>query len=161
MLILIILWKRLVSEFLCWVKYFCWTVFFVSGDVSQMSAEEYLSWVRYYKSFYKITTKYYFVCFRHQASQLPDVFRANITTKIPTRQSKYMPTVEDIMQCPQEYLPNEDWEIDILHSFSQLRNVSICYFTDQIWLLSTDHWTVERFWVFSWTRFDCSSDERH
>jgi hypothetical protein len=41
---------------LVWSEIFLLNRFFVSGDVSQMSAEEYLSWVRYYKSFYEITT---------------------------------------------------------------------------------------------------------
>ena len=62
--------------------------------------------------------------FRHQASQLPMYQRANVSS-VPHRQSKYMPVVEEILSCPSNYLPDEEWEIDILHSFSELRLVCL------------------------------------
>lgn len=71
-----------------------------------MSAEEYLSWVRY------------------QASNLPNVKR--VQAKAENRQSKYMPAVDDILSCPVDCLPSDEWQREVLFAFSQLRQVS-CY----------------------------------
>eukprot|EP01038_Epipyxis_sp_PR26KG_P012487 gene12487-16753_t len=75
-----------------------------TGNIDNMSAEEYLSWVRY------------------QANALPAVVRATIDqTKTSYRQSKYMPEIEDIAPCPIEYQPTEEWQREILYAFSELR----------------------------------------
>jgi len=76
-----------------------------TGDVSEMTAEQYLSWVR------------------HQASQIPDIRRAEIDPSLKNinRQSKYMPQLENILSCPEAYLPSEEWQHQMLYSFSELR----------------------------------------
>lgn len=75
-----------------------------TGDVSEMSAEQYLSWVR------------------TQASTLPAVVRADVdTSKFKGRQSVCMPQLDEILQCPPEFLPNDNWVTDTMYSFSQLR----------------------------------------
>ncbi len=75
-----------------------------SGDVSMMSADEYLSWVR------------------HQAGQLPGVTRANIDiTAYNMNQTKYMPSIDPIPSCPADLLPSSQWENNLLHEFSELR----------------------------------------
>ncbi len=77
-----------------------------SGDVSNMTAEQYLSWVRY------------------QASCLPLVTRAVVDMKkYVGRQTAYMPPLEDIASCSDAFAPNEKWETDALKSFSDLRGV--------------------------------------
>ena len=61
---------------------------------------------------------------RYQAEQLPDVVRADIETDAMTkRQTQYMPVIPDVPICPEEYLPADDWQRDIIASFSELRTV--------------------------------------
>eukprot|EP01035_Chromulina_nebulosa_P030520 gene30520-40551_t len=75
-----------------------------TGDISEMSAEQYLSWVR------------------SQASNLPSVVRVEIDcSKYLSKQTAYMPTVVDIPPCPEEFVPAEDWIRSVIHSFSELR----------------------------------------
>ena len=75
-----------------------------AGDVSLMSADEYLSWVK------------------HQAEQLPSVTRANIDiAAYNTNQTKYMPSIDPIPTCSLDLLPSVQWETNLLHEFSQLR----------------------------------------
>lgn len=75
----------------------------ITGDVSQMSAEQYLSWVR------------------SQSSRLPSVFRATNVIASASPQTAYMPTINSVSLCPVEYLPSRDWERETLHQFSELR----------------------------------------
>ena len=76
-----------------------------SGDISKMSAEEYLSWVR------------------HEAESLPLVSRVDIDrSQLSKKQSKIIhEAVLSTLKCPSNYLPNEKWERDILFAFSELR----------------------------------------
>jgi Survival motor neuron (SMN) interacting protein 1 (SIP1) len=123
----------------------------VTGDISSMSAEQYISWVR---------------C---QARGIPPVVRAEVRVRerevsrdtvlsaLPRpdtdvfviisiytmkksylfgscwlvlkirseeyagRQTRTMPAIDDIRPCPEELMPSTDWEIATLHSFSELR----------------------------------------
>ena len=75
-----------------------------SGNVSMMSADEYLSWVR------------------HQADQLPGITRADIDiSAYNVNQTKYMPSIDPIPTCPSDLLPSSQWENNLLHEFSELR----------------------------------------
>lgn len=75
-----------------------------TGDISNMTAEQYLSWVRY------------------QANELPDVFTANVDSTIYAgRQTKYMPEIEEVCTCPEHLLPSAEWERDVISAFSDLR----------------------------------------
>lgn len=77
-----------------------------TGDISNMTAEQYLSWVRY------------------QANELPDVFRANVdSSKYVGKQTKYMPDIEDIVVCHEDLLPSAEWERDVISAFSDLRSL--------------------------------------
>lgn len=78
-----------------------------SGDISSLTAEEYLSWVRY------------------QAEQLPDVVRVELDNldSLSKKQTKYMPEIEQIPVCPEILLPNTEWETEVLSSFSELRTL--------------------------------------
>jgi hypothetical protein len=49
------------------------------------------------------------------------VKRVNVDTSGMNRQSKYMPQVEDILQCPVDCLPSDEWQREMLFSFSELR----------------------------------------
>eukprot|EP01040_Poterioochromonas_malhamensis_P011826 gene11826-12903_t len=78
----------------------------LTGDVSQMSVEQYMSWVRV------------------QAKRLPSVYRAPpavVAAASTTPQSKYMPFIDQAKSCPEDYLPSEEWEIESIHQFSELR----------------------------------------
>ena len=76
----------------------------ITGDISSLTAEQYLSWVR------------------KQAENLPGVVRAQLnSTEILNIQSPYMPEIDDIPSCPIEFIPSEEWIRDIIHSFSELR----------------------------------------
>lgn len=78
-----------------------------SGDLSNMSAEEYLSWVK------------------HQADSLPLVSRVEIDrTKSSTKpQTKLIhDSILLSSTCPNECLPNVKWERDVLYSFSELQS---------------------------------------
>mmetsp|Transcript_7823 Transcript_7823/g.11689 ORF Transcript_7823/g.11689 Transcript_7823/m.11689 type:complete len:397 (+) Transcript_7823:1-1191(+) len=75
-----------------------------TGDISLMSADQYLSWVR------------------KQAENLPAVVRADIDcNQYLGRQTFYMPSIEEISPCPEEYLPDESWIRSTVHAFSELR----------------------------------------
>lgn len=75
-----------------------------TGDISNMTAEQYLSWVRY------------------QANELPDVFTAEVDSSLYTgRQTKYMPEIEEVLSCPEHLLPSVEWERDVISAFSELR----------------------------------------
>jgi hypothetical protein len=77
-----------------------------TGDISNMTAEQYLSWVRY------------------QANELPDVFRADVdSSKYVDKQTKYMPNIEDIVVCHEDLLPSAEWERDVISAFSDLRSL--------------------------------------
>lgn len=76
----------------------------VTGDISNMTAEQYLSWVRY------------------QADELPDVFTADVDSSLYTGlQTKYMPDIEEVHSCPEHLLPSVEWERDVISAFSELR----------------------------------------
>lgn len=78
----------------------------VSGDISNLTAEEYLSFVRY------------------QAQNLPLVTRAIVNLKdYEGKQTKYMPLIDDIPKCNEEFLPTLNWENTILSEFSELRSM--------------------------------------
>lgn len=77
-----------------------------SGDISDMSAEEYLSWVK------------------HQADNLPLVSRVEIDRTKSASKPQTKLIHESVLlssRCPNKHLPNEQWERDILFSFSELR----------------------------------------
>ena len=77
-----------------------------TGDISNMTAEQYLSWVRY------------------QANELPDVFRADINSSLYAgKQTKYMPDIEQVVVCPEHLLPSTEWERDVIAAFSDLREL--------------------------------------
>jgi hypothetical protein len=82
----------------------------VTGDVSALSAEEYLSWVR------------------AQSQRMPNVFRASeqVIASVASSSTAMtaMPVIEDISQCSVDLLPSIEWERDMIHDFSQLRAVS-------------------------------------
>lgn len=75
----------------------------ITGDLSKMSAEQYLSWVR------------------SQSSRLPSVFRATNVIASLSPQTASMPTANPVSLCPVQYLPSRSWERETLHQFSQLR----------------------------------------
>ncbi len=79
-----------------------------TGDVSEMTAEEYLSWVR------------------DQSARMPAFFRmvTEPSSSSSSQQTQYMPHVPDIPTCPVELLPAVEWERNMIHDFSQLRMVS-------------------------------------
>ena len=75
-----------------------------TGDISNMSAEQYLAWVR------------------HQANALPLVFRADVDSSLyAANQTEYMPKVDEVATCPEHYLPKPDWERDVISTFSDRR----------------------------------------
>ena len=75
-----------------------------TGDISNMSAEEYISWVR------------------DQAASLPDVTRADVDLSLySTSRTNCIPFVEDAYLCSEDMLPSEDWENDCVKDFSDLR----------------------------------------
>jgi survival of motor neuron protein-interacting protein 1 len=79
-----------------------------TGDISNMTAEEYLSWVRY------------------QSEQLPLVSRAEIDVSVYAhKQTPYMPVVESILsECgDKDSLPAAEWQHAMLNKFSELRNL--------------------------------------
>ena len=77
-----------------------------TGDISDMTAEQYMSWVR------------------HQSDRMPIVFRAVVDTAVyEGKQTKYMPQVDGIMSCPEVYQPDSDWVSNVLYEFSELRSV--------------------------------------
>ena len=74
---------------------------------------------------------------RYQALNLPTVCRANIDSSLYTRrQTKYMPILEEVPQCPKDFLPEQSWEYETLNTFSVYRQ--------QIILLSTKKESKER-----------------
>jgi hypothetical protein len=77
-----------------------------SGDITNLTAEEYLSFVRY------------------QAQNLPLVTRVNVNLKdYEGKQTKYMPLIDDIPTCNNELLPTLNWENTMLSEFSELRSM--------------------------------------
>ena len=77
-------------------------------DISELSAEEYLIYVRY------------------EAEQCPAVVRAPIdSTKYEGCQTEYMPKMSDIPICPDIFLPSPEWVNDVVDKFSQFRLVSM------------------------------------
>ena len=77
-----------------------------TGDISNMTVEQYMAWVRY------------------QANALPLVSRADIdSSSYAGKQTQYMPKVETVATCPEQYLPKPDWERDVIATFSELRSM--------------------------------------
>ena len=75
-------------------------------DVGQLSAEEYLAYVRF------------------EAEQCPAVVRAEVdSSQFTSKQTRYMPQVEEIPPCPEAFLPSSDWEQDVVVRFSKFRQV--------------------------------------
>eukprot|EP00603_Paraphysomonas_imperforata_P010621 CAMPEP_0114451594 /NCGR_PEP_ID=MMETSP0104-20121206/1066_1 /TAXON_ID=37642 ORGANISM="Paraphysomonas imperforata, Strain PA2" /NCGR_SAMPLE_ID=MMETSP0104 /ASSEMBLY_ACC=CAM_ASM_000202 /LENGTH=483 /DNA_ID=CAMNT_0001623791 /DNA_START=1 /DNA_END=1452 /DNA_ORIENTATION=+ len=73
-------------------------------DVSQLSAEEFLLYVRY------------------EAEQCPDVVRAPVdSTLFEGCQTEYMPKVKDIPTCHEMFLPSMEWENEVVETFSRFR----------------------------------------
>ena len=75
-----------------------------TNDISGMTAEQYLSWVRV------------------QADKLPLV---KVATNIDTSrhvQSKYMPEIREISECPSQFKPNNEWVQEVLKTFTVLRD---------------------------------------
>jgi hypothetical protein len=76
------------------------------GDFSDMSAEQYLSFVR------------------DQADNMPVVARAEVdVTQFEGKQTKYMPEISSIVPCSEDLLPHYDWEQSVLSDFVSLREV--------------------------------------
>ena len=77
-----------------------------TGDISNMTVEQYMAWVRY------------------QANALPLVTRVDIDpSSYAGKQTQYMPKVEMVASCPEQYLPKPDWERDVIATFSELRSM--------------------------------------
>lgn len=77
-----------------------------TGDISELSAEQYMTWVR------------------HQADSMPTVFRADVNTAVfEGRQTRYMPQVDGIEACPGGYGPDPEWASTVLYEFSEMRGV--------------------------------------
>ena len=77
-----------------------------SGDFSEMTAEQYLSYVR------------------DQARKLPAVTRVDVDmSQFAGRQTKYMPEISSIEKCAMNLLPLRDWEQTVLEDFRGLREV--------------------------------------
>ena len=64
---------------------------------------------------------------RREAEGLPGVVRIEvdptITERSRARQTAYMPAVQEIPACPEEYLPCESWANDVCFQFSNFRAV--------------------------------------
>ena len=75
------------------------------GDVSEMSVEQYMSFVR------------------DEAQSLPLVGRVEHVEETIQhhQQSLYMPTVEKVDECDPTFLPDEVWVSETLYTFSELR----------------------------------------
>ena len=74
-----------------------------SGDLSNMTAEQYMAWVH------------------KQAEALPSVVRAEVDTSKYAKQTKYMPVLDEIASCPEHLQPTEEWVCEVLYAFSELR----------------------------------------
>ena len=72
--------------------------------------------------------------FSNQAEALPAVKRVNIslTAKQSHPSASYAPVVEEILPCPPEFIPNEEWQRGLLYSFSELRSVNVCLTAQQL-----------------------------
>lgn len=78
-----------------------------SGDFSEMTAEQYLSYVR------------------DQAGKMPVVTRVDVDlTQFEGKQTKYMPDLSSIEKCAYSLLPSPDWEETVLEDFRGLREVT-------------------------------------
>ena len=87
-------------------------------DISQLSAEEFLLYVRY------------------EAEQCPDVVRAQLdSTQFEGCQTEYMPRVTDIPTCHEMFLPSVEWENEVIETFSRFRLVSVSAQCLQLYLL--------------------------
>ncbi len=75
------------------------------GEFSELSAEQYLSYVR------------------DQAGRLPVIIKAdNVDVSQYTgKQTKYMPDISSIQTCADEHLPSKYWEQSVLENFKNLR----------------------------------------
>jgi survival of motor neuron protein-interacting protein 1 len=74
-----------------------------SGDLSEMSAEEWLSFVH------------------HEAAELGPVVRGEVdSTQFAGNQTAYMPSIESVSQCPAACLPTSEWEKAALKGFVAL-----------------------------------------
>jgi hypothetical protein len=60
---------------------------------------------------------------RCQAEKLPNVKRVEVAPNVVNRQSKYMAPIRNIPDCPIDCLPSEQWQRELLYSFSELREV--------------------------------------
>ena len=76
-----------------------------SGDLSKITAEQYLAWVH------------------REAEDIPSVIRVDLESQKFVEQSKYMPEIKDIKQCPESLQPSDEWVKDVMYSFSELRGV--------------------------------------
>lgn len=75
------------------------------GDISSMTAEQYMSWVS------------------QQSQEMPEVVRVHVDVSRHARQTKYMPEIEEIRTCPDNLRPTTEWVQDVLTTFSQLRKI--------------------------------------
>jgi hypothetical protein len=79
---------------------------FLVTDISQLSAEEFLLYVRY------------------EAEQCPGVVRAEVdSAQYRGCQTEYMPKVVDIPTCPEMFLPSAEWGNEVVETFSRFRLV--------------------------------------
>ena len=64
---------------------------FMSGDLSEMSADQYLCWVR------------------DEAERLPRSKVAQVSFDTSSEQAQYMPQIEDIASCDPVLVPDDQW----------------------------------------------------
>lgn len=84
-------------------------------DISQLSAEEFLLYVRY------------------EANQCPGVVRAHVDSdQFKGCQTEYMPKVVDIPTCHDMFLPSSEWENEVVDAFSRFRLVTKCHYDDDL-----------------------------
>lgn len=76
---------------------------FTFGDLSEMNADQYLSWVR------------------EEAERLGPVSVAEGITDRSSQQSKYMPQLDEIASCAQDLIPDDQWVQEAIYTFSELR----------------------------------------
>lgn len=57
-----------------------------------------------------------------QSTLLPGVVRVDVHSD-PSKQSAYMPVIDGISTCAEEYKPTEEWSNNICADFSELRSV--------------------------------------
>ena len=76
---------------------------FTAGNLNDINADQYLSWVR------------------EEAQRLGPVSVAEGIEDTSSKQSKYMPQIDDIASCAQDLIPNDQWVQSSMYTFSEMR----------------------------------------